>query len=231
MDRFIASHENYSIWQLSESGLIDLAKFVVMEYYKHHKKHEVENSLSKEEVWQVYSEELQFFKLSRIYVARDIRNEIIGAIRVMEWNGKDELPITKLFGITNLKEISPDDSDAHIWHIGRFAVCSDLGRAGIILFKVLMMYAIAPICRYEKGIMFAECDCKLFNTVNKLGLKAIALNSGIEYLGSVTIPMYATRDGMVEFVNRHSVLASNVESSLIQYVHNLESVFDQRKTA
>ncbi|HBX20643.1 MAG TPA: hypothetical protein DEF88_09370 [Porphyromonadaceae bacterium] len=231
MDRFIASHENYSIWQLSKSGLLDLAKFVVLENYKHHKKQQVDNSISRGEIRQVYSEELGFFKHSKIYVARDNRNEIIGAIRVMEWNRMDELPITKLFGVTNLKEISPEDSNAHIWHVGRFAVSTDLGRCGIMLFKVLMMYAISPICKYEKGIMFAECDSKLFKTVNCLGLNAIALNNGMEYLGSVTIPMYATRKGMVEFVTRNSKLALHVEKSLNTYSQNSDSGFNQRKSA
>ena len=35
MDRFIASHGNFSIWQLAENGLFDLARFVVFENYKH----------------------------------------------------------------------------------------------------------------------------------------------------------------------------------------------------
>ena len=51
--------------------------------------------------------------------------------------------------------------------------------------------------------MFAECDSKLFRIVNQLGFRAIALNEGIPYLGSDTIPMYSTRDGMLEFVERN----------------------------
>ena len=231
MDRFITSHENYSIWQLSESGLFDLARFVVIENYKHHQAQSDHTVINDDEIQQVYNEEVCFFDHSKIFVAKNNRNEIVGAIRVMKWNRQDELPITKLFGISALNEISPEDSDQHIWHIGRFAVSSNLGRYGISLFKILMMYAVAPICKHEKGIMFAECDSKLFKTVNLLGIKAIALDEGIEYLGSVTIPMYATRDGMMEFVIRNCSLALNAEGSLNSVERNMSLSFTEKISA
>lgn len=132
----------------------------------------------------------------------------------MEWSGLEELPVTKLFGIRKLDEISPEDSNAHVWHIGRFAVSSDLGRYGISLFKILMLHAISPICKHKKGIMFAECDRKLFKTVNSLGIKAIALGEGIEYLGSLTIPMYATCSGMMDFFIHNRTLRTGIENKL-----------------
>lgn len=230
MDRFITSHENYSIWQLSKNGLFDLAKFVVYENYKHHKNLSETSVVSNEEIEQIYNEEIRFFDYSKVFVARNDKHEIVGAIRIMKWNRKDELPITKLFGITTLNEISPKDSDQHIWHIGRFAVGSELGKYGILLFKILMMYAVAPICKYEQGIMFAECDSKLFKTVNLMGLKAIALDDGVEYLGSVTIPMYATRDGIMEFVTRNHSLASNVKQSLNK-TQNVSLPFNEKISA
>lgn len=213
MDKLIASHENYSIWQVSKSGLYDLAKFVVVENYKHHKKLFDATMIDHSEIQAVYDEENRFFSQSKIFVAKNAKNEIVGTIRVMEWSGREELPITKLFGIRNLHEISPEDSNAHVWHIGRFAVSSDLGRYGISLFKILMLHAISPICKYKKGIMFAECDNKLFKTVNHLGINAIALNEGIEYLGSLTIPMYATCNGMMEFYNQNRTLGTGVKNN------------------
>lgn len=203
MDRFIAYHGNYSIWQLSKTRLFDLAEFVVTENYKHHKKQEIHNESYMDEIFQVYNEELTFFEASKIFVAKDITNVIVGAIRIMKWNKKDELPITRMFGLSNFEQISPEDSGNHIWHIGRFAVSSEIGRSGLMLFKVLMMYALIPICKYDKGIMLAECDSKLFKTVNLLGLKAIALTDGVEYLGSVTIPIYATRKSIIAFINKN----------------------------
>jgi hypothetical protein len=215
MDRFITSHNNYSIWQLSKSGLFDLAKFVVAENYRHHQKTALENEIYFREILDVYDEENRFFEQSSILVAKNDRNEIIGAIRLLKWNGEDELPISKLFGITNLNEISSEDSDMHIWHVGRFAVSSNLGKYGISLFKILMTYAASSICRYEKGVMFAECDSKLLKTMNLLGLEAIALDTGIEYLGSITIPIYITRSGMTEFVIRNQALALSIDEQKI----------------
>lgn len=214
MDRFIALHDNYSICQLAESGLYDLARFIVLENYKHHQKLSDETQLCFDEIQGVYNEEVQYFSQSKIFVARNYENKIVGAIRVMKWNKKDELPITKLFGIDSINGTSLKDNNACIWHVGRFAVSSDLGRGGLSLFRVLMMYAVAPICKQENGIMIAECDSKLFRTVSSLGMDVIALNEGIEYLGSVTIPMYATSKGLTEFVIRNCSLALNVDGNM-----------------
>ncbi|MDY9918784.1 MAG: hypothetical protein U2P89_07920 [Proteiniphilum sp.] len=179
----------------------------------------------------VYREEIQYFSKSNIFVAKNRQNEIIGTIRIMEWNRNDELPITKIFGIKELDDISPANSNAHIWHVGRFAVRSDLGNHGIQLFRILMMYAIMPIMQYEKGIMFAECDSKLFRIVNQLGFRAIALNEGIQYLGSDTIPMYSTRDGMLEFVERNMNLLLDKKENVKDNLPHLISTFMNRLRA
>lgn len=214
MDRFIALHDNYSIWQLAESGLYDLARFIVLENYKHHQKLSDETQLCFDEIQGVYNEEVQYFSQSKIFVAKNNNHEIVGAIRIMKWNKKDELPITKLFGIESINNVLLKDSEMHIWHVGRFAVSSGLGRGGLSLFRVLMMYAVAPICRHKNGIMIAECDSKLFKAVQSLGMNVIALNNGMEYLGSVTIPMYATREGLIEFVARNCALALCVDGNM-----------------
>ena len=64
-----------------------------------------------------------------------------------------------------------------------------------------MMYAVAPICKYQDGLMYAECDSKLLRAINGLGLEARTLDEGIEYLGSKTIPIYIERNGMLEFMS------------------------------
>lgn len=117
MDTFITSYDNYSIWEISKNGLSDLAKFVLLENYKHHKKISKNEIVNKEEIQQIYDEEVRYFNQSKIFVAKNDQREIIGAIRVMKWNRVDELLIMKLFGIIHLNEISPDDSNTHIWHI------------------------------------------------------------------------------------------------------------------
>ena len=215
MDKLIATHDNFSIWQLSENGLFDLAMFVVKENYKHHQNFNCSEltATQKEELEDVLKEEQSYYKSSKIFVAKNDRNKIIGAIRLMQWNKTDELPITKLFGINPLSNDNCNSS-SNIWHIGRFAVESEGSNATRInLFRILMMYAVAPICKYHDGLMYAECDSKLFKAITGLGLEAKALDDGIEYLGSKTIPICIERNGMLEFMSRHCSLALNINSS------------------
>ena len=225
MDKLIATFENYSICQLSKEHHLSLSKFVVDENYKHHENTLIDPLKRRKEILAIYKEELQYFSKSKIFVAKNYQNEIVGSIRIMKWNGEDELPITKMFGIKELNDIAPENSNVHIWHVGRFAVRSDFQNYGIQLFKILMMYAIIPIMQFEKGIMFAECDSKLFRIVNLLGFKAIAINNGIQYLGSKAIPMYSTRDGMLEFVEKNMNLLLDKKENVKDDLPNLISIF------
>jgi N-acyl-L-homoserine lactone synthetase len=228
MDRLIISYKNYSIYQLSKTRLFDLAKFVVTENYKRHQNN---SEVNDDEVFDIYNEEVCFFEHSVILAAKDSKNEIVGTIRLLKWNKTDELPITKLFGITNLNEVSPEDSDAHIWHVGRFAVSANLGTDGLLLFRILMTCAATLICQYEKGIVFAECDSKLFRIMKLLGLKAIALDDGIEYLGSVTLPIYITRSSIIDFVLRNQVLVLNIVIDFDSYKQNTAQEIGTKKSA
>ena len=108
MDKLIASFEKYSIYLLSKSGLLGLSKFVVNENYERHKINSENTNDYYAEIMKVYKEEYLLFSKSIIFVAKNNRNEIIGSIRLLKWNGEYELPITKIFGINNLNEISPE---------------------------------------------------------------------------------------------------------------------------
>ena len=212
MDTYITSYENYSIWQLSNENLWELAKFVVDENYKHHAGGIVpSNYLS--EIEAIFIEEQIYFNFSKVFVAKNSEQKVIGAIRIMNYTGNQTLPLQKLFNITSLTHISPQDSDIAMWHIGRFAVATDLGRFGILLFKQLLLYALQPICNAEKGIVFAECDSKLLRTMRTMGIQVLHLANGIEYLGSETIPAYATRDGIESFFNRNKSLLNHLNAS------------------
>ena len=180
MDKFITSYDNYSIWQLSENGLMELSEFVVMENYKHHTAGKLNDDFDSE-ITSVYNEEMRYFSRSRVFVAKNDQGAIIGAIRLMNWNKKEILPIQSLFDIQNLCDISPEDGVSAIWHIGRLAVNTDIGRYGLILFKLLLLYAMFPICDQEKGIVFAECDSKLLRTMLLMGIQVKTLGEGIEY--------------------------------------------------
>ncbi|MDR0349188.1 MAG: hypothetical protein LBH90_06830 [Tannerella sp.] len=50
--------------------------------------------------------------------------------------------------------------------------------------------------------MLAECDCKLFRALSAAGLRINQLGKPVHCLGSETIPVYATRQGVEDFYNR-----------------------------
>ncbi|WP_418893941.1 hypothetical protein [Limibacterium fermenti] len=208
MDRFIKDTGAYTIWQLSDNNLYELAEFVVWENYKHHTNGQM-STTSISEIACIHQEEMKYFNRSRIFVARNAENKIIGTIRLMHWDGYEMLPIQTLFNIRSLTDISPSDSNTAIWHIGRFAVSTDAGHNGILLFKLLLLYAIAPMFEFDKGIVFAECDSRLLRTMRLMGIEAESLGRGIEYLGSETIPIYATLNGIGGFFKKNRSLLSN----------------------
>lgn len=198
MDELISLYDKYSIWQLSKDNLYDLAKFVVRENYKHHANECLPPNFDVE-VEAVYQEEIRYYNCSKTFVARNSDMKIIGAIRLMHWDGNEKLPIQSLFNINNLYNISQEDNSTAIWHIGRFAVNTDIDRYGLMLFKLLLLYAMSPICKRKKGTVFAECDSKLLRIMRLIGIKVHQLGEGIDYLGSKTIPIYSTGDDLDVF--------------------------------
>lgn len=74
-----------------------------------------------------------------------------------------------------------------------------IGRYGLMLFKLLLLYAIYPICDRKNGIVFAECDSKLFWTLRLMGIQMHQLGEGINYLGSETFPIYSNYDDLSIF--------------------------------
>lgn len=210
MDKFIASYHNYSIWQLSENGLMDLAQFVVYENYKHHQMVEKLNNDFQSEIISVYNEEMRYFSRSDTFVEKSKDNDIIGAIRLMNWDRKEALPMHELFDIGSKYDIPLEYENTPIWHIGRLAISNKVGRYGIVLFKLLLVYAISPICKQKKGIILAECDSKLLKTLQIMGMQVKPLGKGAHYLGSETIPVYATYNGVKRFFfNNHSLMCNS----------------------
>jgi hypothetical protein len=209
MDNIISTYYDYSICKLSFDELNELAEFVVSENYKHHKKQSFSMMSLRNEIDEVLKDEILFYGSSHIIVVRNNQDRIVGTIRLMKWDGRVELPITKFFGI-NPKDLSINSSNTIVWHMGRFAVSSEIKDCRNELFRLLIFYALAPICRVKDSILLAECDSKLFHVASYLGLNVIALDEGKEILGSTTIPMYATRDGMTEFIMNNCSLALHI---------------------
>ena len=200
MDRFITNYEGVSLWQATRSTVSDIVQFVIDENYKHHQGGVTHDDVYLKETFSVLMEELEMFDYSSTIIARDFMGEIVGVIRTTHWNNNPhKLPMQILFGEDI---VTPSDLIAcyqHLWHIGRFAVKQEYSNKGV-LFKLLMLYAISPIFKYREGVLLAETDAKLLRVMQALSIEARPLSTGREYIGSLTIPMMATKAGLTPFL-------------------------------
>ncbi|SUB77047.1 Uncharacterised protein [Porphyromonas macacae] len=207
MDRFITKFEEITLWQLSKESLFSLAKFVVDENYIHHQKVGDNKETYVEEYQMIFTEESIFFDYSSIVVAKDNAGSIVGSIRVMNWNlNPNTIPLMKLFGENLINKIKLKEEYEHIWHVGRFAV-QKAYKDKVKLFKLLMLYAISPVFRHDRGVLLAEADEKLLRVMRAMKIDVQLLSEGKEYIGSKTIPMMVTKNGLSEFMLNNVAMA------------------------
>lgn len=211
MKQFVKRHGSYSIFKVDSQYLHKIAELVVKANYNHHRENICSNDIEKE-IQGVYMEELEYASSSQLYIAEDNSEQIIGCIRVMKWDLRYKLPIQKIFDINPLDYISNTPKNPTFWHIGRFAIDSCANVPNLSLFKQLMMYAITPICQQQNSYMIAECDSKLLRVMGLLGISTVRLGSGVHYLGSETIPVYANRKGLLSFYNKYKTPNVTIEN-------------------
>jgi hypothetical protein len=189
---------------LGKGQILDLAKFIVTENFKHHSNNVLPQDYE-DDINSICDEEIKYADHSEIFVVKNDTDDITGAIRVLKWNYSDVLPIQKIFGINPLLAITNYDVN-EIYHIGRFAIQKE--SKDVNLFKKLMVCAIAPVCAQKGNIAFAEIDSKLLRVLRLLGIKASVIGESIEYLGSETIPVAFTYDGLINFYNKNKSLVA-----------------------
>lgn len=193
--------KNY-LERLPKNQLIDLAEFVVKENFKHHSNNKLPDNY-KDDVDSIYKEELSFYENSEIFTTKDGDGTILGAIRLLKWNYTDILPLQKIFGINPLLTLSQPNIN-NIYHIGRFAVKKDV--RDINLFKKLLVCVAKLICTHNGNVAFAECDSKLLRILRLFGVKVMLIGKSVNYLGSETIPIAMTCDGIIDFYNKNKYL-------------------------
>ena len=211
MKKIVEQNKSCSIFRVDSEYLRKIAEFVVKANYSHHTGGVYPENIS-DEIDAVYQEEKKFASTSQLYIAENSDGKMIGCIRVAKWDLVNELPIKRIFNIDPLERINNIEPTSSVWHVGRFAVDSHAGISTISLFKQLMIYAITPICKEVGSYMVAECDCKLLRVMELLEIETIRLGDGIHYLGSETIPVYATREGLLNFFHRFRT-AGNSENN------------------
>jgi hypothetical protein len=106
-----------------------------------------------------------------------------------------------------------------IWHIGRFAIKK--GLRDLNLLKKLMVAAIAPVCMHKDNFAFAECDAKLLRILTLIGITAKIVGQSIDYLGSETIPICMSYDGLIDFYNQNKELVSSEDLNQVPKTNGL----------
>lgn len=177
---------------------VNIAKFVVIENYKHHCKCSSTPYNIESEVGEVYEEENNY-QNSKIFVSLDSSGQMIGTIRVIKWNNTDILPVQKLFNINPIYLVR--NTSYNIWHIGRLAIKKG---ADNNIFKSLLVTAIAEVCQNENSIAIAECDAKLLRILKILGIEPVILGDSINYLGSETIPVLFPYETLKNFLDKYN---------------------------
>ena len=208
----IFKSSNYSIHELNTGtiNIFELSKFIVIENYNHHHAtHKMDNI--EEEIKAILMEEVLYAKHSKYYIAYDSSIKMIGTIRIMKWDKQCILPIQEKFHINPLTDINCLCNNSTIWHIGRFAISSSKQIQGITLFKQLLVYALTPLYENIADIIIAECDSKLVRVLSALGIEINTLGKSHHYLGSETVPLYLTHNGIVNFYEKHKELVKSTK--------------------
>lgn len=207
----IKDFELFSLHKVVGIESLPICEFVINLYYKFHKQN-VSQEIIRKDIRSIHQEELNLFSESHIYVIFNRFNEIVGTIRAGLWNKREKLPLQNEFNI----DISNFNISGQIWHIGRFAIDSEvmkkelLGKR-IFIFKTLLYHAISHVCSQDNNVMFAECDRKLHEKVKLLNINSKVIGKPKQYIGSETIPICNTSQDLKSFLWNHKHLQCTVE--------------------
>lgn len=202
---------------LSKVGAEDLYKSVEFSILtNYHNYNQIINLFDLEHDLTVnYNKELAFFE-NAYYYAILADGDILGTIRAVKWDHTTALPMEGIYKISVDDVLEPYNSNKTIWHIGRFAIDSKARHnLSSQLLKMLLMYAIEPICQSQNCIALAECDTRLLKIINKLGIKTKTLADPVLYLGSETVPILSEGNDLLLFFNKNlNLLDQQVNRSL-----------------
>lgn len=215
---------NNYLEKLTFDQLPNLAEFIVYENFSQHLDTGLED-YNRNEINEILKEEERFFENAQVYAEKDILGNINGAIRILKWNRRDVLPIKKIFNIDPHLWLE-NNPQIEIYHIGRFAIKKEI--RDINLFKKLMVCAIAPVCERNHNIAFAEIDAKLLRVLNLLGIKTVTIGNSINYLGSETIPVSMSQEGLLGFFNKNkSLVSENILTHSVNIIKKSEQLTPQ----
>lgn len=200
MEKMIWSCNDYSIIKVGADRLHDIARFVVTQNYNHHSSEPIP-AAARQEIDNIYQEELSYADHSTYFIVLDRDSKMIGSIRVFKWDKITPTPMQKVFHISPLEKVEYT-AQTSFWHIGRFAIDSASGFSTVKMFKQLMTLAVAPILHDEDSYMIAETDSHLLRVMNALGIETRQIGKPLIYLASETIPICSSKSGLTKFYQR-----------------------------
>jgi hypothetical protein len=159
-------------------------------------------------MWAVYFEDLSLFYHSIFFVVVN-EGKIVGSVKVTRWNNRVTLPVQHLFNV-NLSRLIAEKNGKTVWHIGRLAIAKEKNEGAQLLRKLITL-AIYPICMEHSSMMVAECDSKVANVINRMGIQTDTLGPAIHYLGSPTVPIYSTGEWLLDFLKKSPHLGEVIE--------------------
>lgn len=185
--------------RLPKDKLPSLLCFYLREIYEHFGFTEHTDRFFEHELLNLLCEDDRFYKHSIYQVLKGRRDDkIYGSVKITYWNRRTPLPIEKLFKMD--LENTPLPESRHIWHIGRFVIAGSLRENRIGILKKMLYNAFYPVTAFGNGLVIAECDSKLVDTLRKMGIEVRVLGEPVEYICSETLPIYIKSDWLETFM-------------------------------
>ncbi|VTR45639.1 hypothetical protein [Sphingobacterium thalpophilum] len=217
--------ENYYFTKLRKDELPDLIDFYLRATQEHYKLSAYSEQDYQTDYASLIGEDLVFFDQSEYYVLRSkTDNGIYASIRITYWDKETNLPIQKLFAIKTEDLLLPDIEN--FWHIGRFVISGRIAGNRINILKKMLFDAFYVPYSLEAGLIIAECDRKVVNTLRKLEIESYQLGDPIIYLYSETLPIYIRSEWLEVFIqkNRLSQWSDANENDIQKFINMAEGI-------
>jgi len=196
--------ENYYFTKLNSAELPELIHFYLITTQEHYKPDGYSEQDYHTDYKALIGEDSAFFDQSIYYVLRSkINNEIHASIRITYWDKEICLPIQKLFDIKTEDLLIPEVDN--FWHIGRFVISGKIIGNRINILKKMLFDAFYGPYSLGNGLVIAECDRKVVNTLRKLEIESYQLGDPIIYFYSETLPIYIKSQWLETFIQKNKL--------------------------
>ena len=196
--------ENYYFTKLNSAELPELIHFYLITTQEHYKPDGYSEQDYHTDYNALIGEDSAFFDQSIYYVLRSkINNEIHASIRITYWDKEICLPIQKLFDIKTEDLLIPEVDN--FWHIGRFVISGKIIGNRINILKKMLFDAFYGPYSLGNGLVIAECDRKVVNTLRKLEIESYQLGDPIIYFYSETLPIYIKSQWLETFIQKNKL--------------------------